>query len=73
MKQAKEKLRKVTVMLPDRLVERAVLASGEGITITIRSALEKSLAAGAYERLLAKRGKRKLDPAFFEALRRDFE
>ena len=50
-------MRKVTVMLPKDLVERATKASGVGITPTIRKGLEAVVASDAYERILRRRGK----------------
>jgi len=70
MKQAKEKLRKVTVMLPEELVKRATATSGEGLTPTIRRGLEKVVADDAYGRLRGLRGKVKFS-LDFEQLRRD--
>ena len=49
--------RKVTLLLPNDLLERATRASKEGITPTIRKGLELVAASGAYEWLRAMRGK----------------
>jgi len=49
--------RKVTLLLPSDLLEKATRASKEGITPTIRQGLELVAASGAYEWLRAMRGK----------------
>jgi hypothetical protein len=49
--------RKVTIMLPEDLLERALKASGEGITPTLRRGLELVAAKDAYQRLLKLKGK----------------
>lgn len=49
--------RKVTVLLPDELVERALKASGEGLTPTLRKGLELVAAKDAYRNLLKLKGK----------------
>jgi len=53
-------MRKVTVMLPKDLVDRATKASGKGLTPTLRQGLESILVANAYRRLRARRGKVRL-------------
>ena len=53
----KAQLQKVTVVLPKELVRNAMDATGEGLTPTIRQALEKVAAAQAYEGLRKMRGK----------------
>jgi hypothetical protein len=55
MKPTKEK--KVTVMLPVELLERAMKASGEGLTPTLRKGLEAVAAKDAYQKLLKLKGK----------------
>ena len=55
--QAKEEMQKVTVLLPRELVQRALRASGMGLTPTIRLALQRTAAAEAYEALRRARGK----------------
>ena len=52
-----QQMRKVTVMLPKDLVERAVKASGLSLTPTIRKGLEVLAASDAYKRILQRRGK----------------
>lgn len=47
-------------MLPEDLLERAVKASGEGITPTLRKGLELVAAKDAYNKLLKLKGR--LDP-----------
>ena len=49
--------RKVTVMLPEKLLARALKASGEGITPTLRKGLELVAAKTTYKRLLDLKGK----------------
>jgi hypothetical protein len=48
---------KVTVMLPTALVQKAMKASGEGLTPTLRRGLELVAAKEAYRRLLQLKGK----------------
>jgi hypothetical protein len=48
---------KVTVVLSDRLLERAQAATGEGITPTIRRGLELVAAGKAFAKLRKLRGK----------------
>ena len=49
--------RKITVEVPEELLERAQKASGGGITQTVRSGLEVLAAGEAYARLRQLRGK----------------
>ncbi len=49
--------KKVTVMLPTELLLRALKASGEGITPTLRRGLELVAAAESYQKLRALKGK----------------
>lgn len=56
----REEMQKVTVLLPKSLVKRALEASGEGLTPTIRMGLETVARRSAYERLRQMRGKVKL-------------
>ena len=63
-------LKKVTVMLPADLLERATMATGKGITPTIREGLEAMAASHAYEGLRRLRGKVKLS-INVDDLRRD--
>ncbi|MDR3606470.1 MAG: hypothetical protein P4M08_03715 [Oligoflexia bacterium] len=49
--------KKITVMLPKDLLERALDASGEGITPTLRKGLELVAAKNTYQRLLKLKGK----------------
>jgi hypothetical protein len=48
---------KVTVVLPDELLERAQGATGEGVTATIRRGLELVAAGRTYAELRRLRGK----------------
>ncbi len=49
--------KKVTVMLPEELLARALKASGEGLTSTLRKGLEFVAAKDAYKTLLKLKGK----------------
>ncbi len=62
--------KKITVMLPEDLLDRALKASGEGITPTLRRGLELVAAKDVYKGLLKLKGKfdLKLD---LEELRKD--
>jgi hypothetical protein len=48
---------KVTVMLPKGLLQKAMKASGEGLTPTLRRGLELVAAKDAYRGLLKLKGK----------------
>ena len=63
-------LRKITVEVPEDLLERALASSGEGITRTVRRGLVLVAAGRAYDELRQLRGKVRfgLD---LEALRTD--
>lgn len=50
-------LKKLTVEVPADLLARATMASGEGVTPTVRRGLELVAAGGAYGRLRRFRGK----------------
>lgn len=52
--------RKITVILPEELMEKAQSYTGEGLTPTIRRGLELLAAGHAYDRLRSMRGKVKL-------------
>jgi hypothetical protein len=62
--------RKITLEVPEDLLERALAASGEGVTATVRRGLELVAAGRAYEELRRLRGKVKLG-IDLEALRED--
>lgn len=49
--------KKVTVMLPEKLLGAALEATGEGITPTLRQGLELVAAKLAYKKLLSLKGK----------------
>lgn len=49
--------KKITVMLPEDLLDRAMKASGEGITPTLRKGLELVAAKNVYKELLKLKGK----------------
>ena len=52
-----ETARKITVVVPPRLLERAQRASGAGITQTVRDGLQLVAASQTYARLRQFRGK----------------
>lgn len=52
--------RKITLEVPEDLLERALASSGEGITRTVRRGLELVAAGRAYDELRQLRGKVKL-------------
>ena len=54
-------MRKITAILPTRLVEAALETSGAGLTETLRNALRDYNHRAASQRLLAMRGKLKFD------------
>ncbi|MHB8503024.1 MAG: hypothetical protein ACYDCG_11395 [Candidatus Acidiferrales bacterium] len=49
--------RKITVEIPEQLLEKAQKASGTGITQTVRTGLQLVAASRAYDRLLRLQGK----------------
>lgn len=55
-----EAARKITVILPEDLMEKAQSYTGEGLTPTIRRGLELIAAGHAYDRLRSLRGKVRL-------------
>ena len=50
-------MRKITVEIPEDLLEKAQQATSAGITQTIRTGLQLAAASQAYDRLLELRGK----------------
>jgi hypothetical protein len=52
-----ETARKITVEIPETLLQKAQQASGTGITQTVRTGLELLAASQAYKRLRQLRGK----------------
>jgi len=62
--------KKVTIFIPDELLQRAQEATGLGITPTVRRGLELLAASRAYETLIKRRGKVKLS-LDFKKLRED--
>jgi hypothetical protein len=52
-----QKARKITIEVPTDLLKKAQLASGTGITQTIRAGLHLVAASRTYTRLLQLRGK----------------
>jgi len=63
-------MRKITVEVPEDLIEKALESSGEGITGTVRRGLKLVAAGRAYAELRQLRGKVKLG-IDLEALRED--
>ena len=59
-------VRKITVEIPEGLLEKAQRASGSGITQTIRTGLQLLAASQAYDRLLQLRGKVRFGRTFEE-------
>ncbi len=63
---------KVTVKLPEELIKKAMKASGEGLTPTLRRGLELVAAKDAYRGLLKLKGK--FDPGLdYERVKKDRE
>jgi hypothetical protein len=58
--------RKITVEIPDELLQRAQKTSGAGITQTVRTGLQLLAASDVYERLLQMRGKVRFGRTFEE-------
>lgn len=65
-------MRKVTMMLPVDLVDKATAVTGEGLTPTVRKGLEALVAVHSMDRIRALKGKVKFS-IDFDALRNDFE
>jgi len=66
-------MRKVTAFLPGKTLESAQAYTGEGVTETLRIALEKLVREAFYEKLKALKGKVKFDDFDLDELRRDRE
>jgi hypothetical protein len=58
--------RKITVEIPEQLLEKAQKTSGAGITKTVRTGLELLAASRAYDRLLRFQGKVRFSRAWQE-------
>jgi hypothetical protein len=58
--------RKITVEIPQALLEKAQQASGGGITQTVRTGLQLLAASEVYDRLLQMRGKVRFSRTFEE-------
>jgi hypothetical protein len=58
--------RKITVEIPQELLEKAQQASGSGITQTVRTGLQLLAASEVYDRLLQMRGKVRFSRTFEE-------
>jgi hypothetical protein len=57
---AKEQMRKLTVMVPEELLQKATRATGSGVTPTVRMGLRLLAARDAHAHLRRLRGKVKL-------------
>ena len=57
----RQETQKITAILPKKLLQNAMKASGLGITETIKDALERTARQEAYKGLLEMRGKFKFD------------
>ncbi len=51
------KLRKLTIMVPEELLDQALRESGEGIAATVQNGLRLICAQNAYKKLARMRGK----------------
>jgi hypothetical protein len=54
---AKDRLKKLTILVPEDLLRKATEATGEGATPTVRMGLKLLAARRAYDRLLGLQGK----------------
>jgi len=63
--------KKITVMLPEELLEKAMQASGVGITPTLKKGLELVAAKNVYKQLLKLKGKYKGLEFDLESSRKD--
>jgi ubiquinone biosynthesis protein UbiJ len=66
-------MRKITAFVPTQTLAAAQAYTGEGVTETLRIALEKLARQSFYEKLRALRGKVKFDDFNLDELRRDRE
>jgi hypothetical protein len=66
-------MRKITAFVPAQTLAAAQAHTGEGVTETLRIALEKLAHQGFYQRMLAARGKFKFDGPSIAELREDRE
>ena len=66
-------LRKITAFVPVELMDRAQSLSGEGVTETLRQALERYAISEWSRQMLALRGKVDLSEFDLDALREDRE
>jgi hypothetical protein len=58
--------RKITIEIPEELLEKAQQATGSGITQTVRTGLQLVAASETYDRLLQLRGKVKFSRTWEE-------
>lgn len=54
------KLRKVTLMLPEELIDRAMRVSGKGLTQTVRESLEDTARKEVFKKVLDLQGTMKI-------------
>jgi hypothetical protein len=66
-------LRKITAFLPTKTLASAQAYTGEGVTETLRIALERLARQSFYDQLRALKGKVKFDDFDLDELRRDRE
>lgn len=66
-------MRKITAFVPAELLARAQVLSGEGVTETLRTALERYAIVEWSDRLLALRGKVRFEDFELDELREDRE
>lgn len=66
-------MRKITAFVPAELLAAAQAYTGEGVTETLRQALEKLAHQGFYRRMAEARGKIRFDDFDLDELRRDRE
>jgi hypothetical protein len=66
-------MRKITAFVPAEMLAAAQAYTGEGVTETLRIALEKLARQSFYEKLKALKGKVRFDDFDLDELRRDRE
>ena len=64
-------MRKITAILPARLIDSAMMVSGNGLTETIRQALRDYNHHAASQRILGMRGKLKFETGWRELRGKD--
>jgi hypothetical protein len=69
MKAGMSELRKITVQVPDSLLEKAQAYTGEGVTQTVTEALRRLASVQAQQQALKLRGKVKFSVSYDEIKR----